>query len=252
MATDWSNKFGSPTINVMLLRRYPATETRKTQFDVEDAFSLYLNGAQAVPASPPPSGATPFQIRYSMQSQKANLSVSDAAAQLNLSFQNRPNSGLMSPIVKAAQEMDKLDKILNTIQFFCSIVLTVHFETKVQDDVLSAVQELNRDLCAVPTSKELSSFSISRAYEEDGISRLVEVNQFSGLTFSGPPQQNIMIDSDFWNPTEFGVALKYEVSSKPQASAPAPYLMSSVAMALKAHAGDDLIKATGFDLGAML
>lgn len=216
---DWASGLGPPTFHLQIFRRYPPQDVRRVQFRVEEAFSSFFGGIPSQQASDPntPIGGV---VRFAIQGPKANLQVGDNSTVYNAGFPGRPGSGLRQPLLKAADELSKLDEVFSEqTRFFWTVNLATSFVAPSKDAQIVAIRRL-MDVMFVDPPTEPVGFQrhdiISHGdYEIGSIS-----TPFSAVSFEGVPLGKIQFDVDFTDMTEFGIEIKAEITSRPTKNKP--------------------------------
>jgi hypothetical protein len=211
--------------SVLLIRRYPRQDMRRTQFQFEDALGPVLS-ATAVVANLPPGGS-PNQPRFTITKNNISLAVTDITVQLALQFADPPFSIPAPPLNDLAEwatVLDSaLDKILPSQKAWYSgsiAVLDVPDGREGFD-----VPAISNDLVKINMKSPPTTANMTLAWQDGMLNKSFEFSEYSTFFKEGPPApgtRSISIDTDFDPVNQKGTQIKLDVNNKPQRLNPPP------------------------------
>lgn len=214
--------------SVTLLRRYPADDVRRMQFQFEDEFSELIGKQQAQPIGP--FDGPPNQPRFVLTDGKRTLAVSNISAQLSLDFGKAlpPGQNLSRVLQRPAAIMDAaLKKILGHQQKACSAIIVIWFAA--DRDLNRLGKELATDVLKATFSDPVVWSSVGVGIQSKGFNRTIEVSPvktFQAAALTG--NRILSFDSDFDQPDQSGLQIKLDVNTKPQLDDPQKAAFSSI------------------------
>lgn len=240
---EWLQGADSSRYEVVLIRRFPPQETRKRQFDVEEAFRGYL-GADSISTpftAPMLSNQVPAaQLRFLIEGPKAQLQVTDNSATLVMRFDNGiPSSGLLKPIARAVAEMDKFDDLFaGQDRFFCAMAVTGHFPFSDKSKMFSAMEAFSDDGFKKPIGlPSILNLTYGRSVGE--VERILEMNRYVQFLLEAKANTALFVDPDFTDGTSEAILVRYELNTKPLKEKPKQKSFQGLLNELKAWASED-------------